>query len=113
MSVVGFDGVPTEGRRYHVDWDAAAAEKGGFRSFMDKEIDEQPQAVADTLLGRTDASGALVLDELRIDEAALRQVSKIVLVACGTASYAGMVAKYAIEHWTRIPCEVELAHEFR
>ena len=80
---------------------------------MDKEIDEQPQAVADTLLGRTDASGALVLDELRIDEDALKRVSKIVLVACGTASYAGMVAKYAIEHWTRIPCEVELAHEFR
>ena len=113
VSVVGFDGEPAQGRRYHVDWDAAAAEKGGFPSFMAKEIQEQPQAVADTLLGRTDAEGALVLDELRISEDALRAITKIVVVACGTASYAGMVAKYAIEHWTRIPCEVELAHEFR
>jgi glucosamine--fructose-6-phosphate aminotransferase (isomerizing) len=96
-----------------VDWDSAAAEKGGYPSFMAKEINEQPHAVADTLLGRSDSSGRLVLDELRIDEAELRAVDKIVIIACGTASYAGMVAKYAIEHWCRIPCEVELAHEFR
>ncbi len=113
VSVVDFDGEPAQGRRFYVDWDAEAAEKGGYASFMDKEIHDQPQAVADTLLGRTDASGALVLDELRISEDALRAIDKIVVVACGTASYAGMVAKYAIEHWTRIPCEVELAHEFR
>ena len=80
---------------------------------MDKEIHDQPQAVADTLLGRTDAHGRLVLDELRIDESVLRSVDKIVVVACGTAAYAGHVAKYAIEHWCRIPVEVELAHEFR
>jgi len=113
VSVTGFDGKPAKGRTYHVDWDAAAAEKGGFASFMSKEIDEQPHAVADTLLGRTDEEGRLVLDELRISEDALRAIDKIVVVACGTAAYAGMVAKYAIEHWTRIPCEVELAHEFR
>jgi glucosamine--fructose-6-phosphate aminotransferase (isomerizing) len=113
VSVVGFDGRPVEGRRYHVDWDAAAATKGGYPSFMAKEIDEQPHAVADTLLGRTKEDGELVLDELRVSEDALRAVTKVVIVACGTASYAGMVAKYAIEHWTRIPCEVELAHEFR
>ncbi len=113
VSVVGFDGTPAEGRRYHVDWDAAAAEKGGYPSFMAKEIDEQPHAVADTLLGRTKDDGELVLDELRVSEDALRAVDKIIIVACGTAAYAGMVAKYAIEHWTRIPCEVELAHEFR
>ena len=112
-SIINFDGTPGQGRRYHVDWDAAAAVKGGFPNFMAKEIHDQPQAVADTLLGRTDESGALVLDELRMDEAELRAVDKIVIVACGTAAYAGMVAKYAIEHWTRIPCEVELAHEFR
>jgi len=112
-SIIGFDGTPAQGKAYHVDWDAAAAEKGGFPNFMAKEIHDQPQAVADTLLGRTDASGALVLDELRMDEAELRAVDKIVIIACGTAAYAGMVAKYAIEHWTRIPCEVELAHEFR
>jgi len=112
-SIINFDGTPAEGKHYHVDWDAAAAEKGGFPNFMAKEIHDQPHAVADTLLGRTDASGALVLDELRMDEAELRAVDKIVFIACGTAAYAGMVAKYAIEHWTRIPCEVEMAHEFR
>lgn len=113
VTVTDFDGKPADARRYTVDWDAAAAEKGGFRSFMDKEIHDQPHAVADTLLGRTDASGRLVLDEVRIDEALLRAVDKIVVVACGTAAYAGHVAKYAIEHWCRIPVEVELAHEFR
>jgi glucosamine--fructose-6-phosphate aminotransferase (isomerizing) len=80
---------------------------------MAKEINEQPHAVADTLLGRTDAAGDLVLDELRVDESVLRSIDKIVVIACGTAAYAGQVAKYAIEHWCRIPCEVELAHEFR
>ncbi|MFP5334277.1 MAG: glutamine--fructose-6-phosphate transaminase (isomerizing) [Actinomycetes bacterium] len=113
VEITGFDGAPAEGKRYHVDWDAAAAEKGGYPSFMAKEINEQPHAVADTLLGRTDAEGNLVLDELRVDESVLRAVDKIVVVACGTASYAGQVAKYAIEHWCRIPTEVELAHEFR
>jgi glucosamine--fructose-6-phosphate aminotransferase (isomerizing) len=112
-SIINFDGTPGKGKEYHVDWDAAAAEKGGFPNFMAKEIHDQPHAVADTLLGRTNEAGALVLDELRMDEAELRAVDKIVIIACGTAAYAGMVAKYAIEHWTRIPCEVELAHEFR
>ncbi|MEV7972476.1 glutamine--fructose-6-phosphate transaminase (isomerizing) [Cellulomonas sp. NPDC089187] len=111
--VTDFDGNSAEGREYTVDWDAAAAEKGGFRSFMDKEIADQPQAVADTLLGRTDTSGKLILDDLRIDESVLRSVDKIIVIACGTAAYAGHVAKYAIEHWCRIPVEVELAHEFR
>ncbi len=113
VSVIGFDGAPAEGKRYHVDWDAARAEKGGYPSFMAKEIDEQPRAIADTLLGRTKDDGELVLDELRVSEDSLRSVDKIVIVACGTAAYAGMIAKYAIEHWVRIPCEVELAHEFR
>ncbi|RYV51015.1 glutamine--fructose-6-phosphate transaminase (isomerizing) [Pengzhenrongella frigida] len=113
VTVTDFDGVPAEARRFTVDWDAAAAEKGGFASFMDKEIHDQPQAVADTLLGRTDIAGRLVLDDLRIDESVLRSIDKIVVIACGTAAYAGHVAKYAIEHWCRIPVEVELAHEFR
>jgi len=113
VTVTDFEGRPAEGRRYSVDWDAAAAEKGGFRSFMDKEIHDQPHAVADTLLGRTDEHGNLRLDEVRIPETLLRSVDKIVVVACGTAAYAGHVAKYAIEHWCRIPVEVELAHEFR
>ena len=80
---------------------------------MRKEIFEQPRAVADALLGRHDGSGQLQLDEVRMSEDELRTVDKIIIVGCGTANYAGLVAKYAIEHWTRIPCEVELAHEFR
>ncbi|MDO5697745.1 MAG: glutamine--fructose-6-phosphate transaminase (isomerizing) [Dermatophilus congolensis] len=113
VDVIDFSGAPAEGKRFEVTWDASAAEKGGYATFMEKEIHEQPQAVADTLRGRRDVHGSLVLDELRIPESELRGVNKIVIVACGTAAYAGMVAKYAIEHWTRIPCEVELAHEFR
>jgi glutamine---fructose-6-phosphate transaminase (isomerizing) len=113
VEVTTFDGTPAEVRPYHVDWDLSAAEKGGYDWFMRKEIFEQPKAVADTLLGRHDANGRLTLDEIRISEAELRSVDKIVVVACGTAFYAGLVAKYAIEHWTRIPCEVELASEFR
>ena len=111
--VVNFDGTPSDGKAYEVTWDAAAAEKSGYDTFMEKEINDQPHAVADTLLGRTDAEGNLRLDELHIEEEELRAVTKIVIVACGTAAYAGMVAKYAIERWTRIPVEVELAHEFR
>ncbi|WP_345215050.1 glutamine--fructose-6-phosphate transaminase (isomerizing) [Georgenia halophila] len=113
VRVVDADGAPVEGRRYTVDWDAEAAVKGGFDTFMEKEIHDQPKAVADTLLGRHDDDGNLVLDELRVDESVLRTVDKIIVVACGTAAYAGHVAKYAIEHWCRIPVEVELAHEFR
>ncbi|MFE9804854.1 glutamine--fructose-6-phosphate transaminase (isomerizing) [Streptomyces sp. NPDC005227] len=111
--VTGFDGSPAEVRSYHVDWDASAAEKGGYDYFMLKEIAEQPKAVADTLLGRIDAAGSLSLDEVRIPVRTLREIDKVVIVACGTAFHAGLIAKYAIEHWTRMPCEVELASEFR
>jgi len=113
IEVTGFDGTPAKGLEYHVDWDLTAAEKDGFDWFMRKEIFEQPRAVRDSLLGRHDDHGRLQLDELRMTEAELRKVDKIIITACGTAFYAGLVAKYAIEHWTRIPCEVELAHEFR
>jgi len=113
VSVTDFHGHQAEGKRYHVDWDLTAAEKGGFDWFMRKEIFEQPRAVGDSLLGRHDSDGQLKLDEIRMSEEELRSVDKIIVTACGTAFYAGLVAKYAIEHWTRIPCEVELAHEFR
>lgn len=112
--VTDFNGNPVkDSKRFTVDWDASAAEKGGWPSFMDKEIHEDPEAVANTLLGRFDDQGDIVLDEVHIGLDVFRQVDKIIVVACGTASYAGMVAKYAIEHWVRIPVEVELAHEFR
>ncbi len=111
--VTDFDGAPADSHPFEVTWDLSAAEKQGYDWFMRKEIYEQPQAVADTLLGRYNTDGSLKLDELHIPESELRTIDKIIIVACGTAYYAGMVAKYAIEHWTRIACEVEIASEFR
>src|SRR6201996_2803837 len=99
-------------RAFHIDWDLTAAEKGGYEYFMLKEIAEQPAAVADTLLGHL-REGHIVLDEQRLDTQDLRDVDKVFIVACGTAYHSGMLAKYAIEHWTRLPVEVELASEFR
>ncbi len=113
VSVTGFDGTPARGRRYHVDWDLSAAEKDGHDWFMRKEIFEQPHAVADSLLGRRTPEGHLHLDEMRLSDQELRDVGKIIIIAAGTSFYAGMVAKYAIEHWCRIPVEVELSSEFR
>ena len=111
--VTDFDGNRVEGRPFSVDWDASATEKGGHELFMLKEIAEQPRAVADSLRGRITKSSRIQLDETDLDESALRSIDKVVVIACGTAANAGMVAKYAIEHWTRIPVEVELASEFR
>jgi glucosamine--fructose-6-phosphate aminotransferase (isomerizing) len=113
VQVTDFAGRQVEGRRYEVDWDLSAAEKGGFDWFMRKEIHEQPQAVADTLLGRHAPDGSLQLDEMRLSDDELRTIDKIIILACGTSFYAGLVAKYAIEHWTRVACEVELSSEFR
>ena len=112
VTITDFDGAPAQVKEYHVDWDASAAEKSGYPYFMLKEIAEQPRALADTLLGRLD-DGELRLDEMRLDDEDLREIDKIVIIACGTAYHAGMIAKYAIEHWTRVPCEVEVASEFR
>jgi glucosamine--fructose-6-phosphate aminotransferase (isomerizing) len=113
IEITDFAGAPATGKEFHIDWDASAAEKGGYDYFMLKEIAEQPQAIADTLLGRLSERGEIVLDEVRLTDQDLRDVDKVFIIACGTSYHAGMVAKYAIEHWTRIPCEVELASEFR
>src|SRR4051812_10617487 len=113
LTVTDFAGTAVEPKAYTVDWDAAAAEKGGFDWFMLKEIAEQPRAVADTLLGRLGPQGGLVLDEVRLSDQDLRDIDKVFVVACGTAYHAGLIAKYAIEHWPRLPVEVELASEFR
>jgi glucosamine--fructose-6-phosphate aminotransferase (isomerizing) len=113
VTVTHFDGSESQGRPFHVSWDASAAEKGGFPYFMLKEITEQPQALADTLRGRMSHDGDIVLDEVRLDDQELRDIDKVFIVACGTAYHAGLIAKYAVEHWTRLPCEVELASEFR
>jgi glucosamine--fructose-6-phosphate aminotransferase (isomerizing) len=113
VTVTTLDGSPVEVGEYRVEWDASAAEKAGYEYFMLKEIAEQPRAIADTLLGRIGRDGLLTLDEMRLPVNELREIDKIIIVACGTAYHAGMIAKYAIEHWCRIPCEVELASEFR
>jgi glucosamine--fructose-6-phosphate aminotransferase (isomerizing) len=113
ITVTDFEGRPAPSHPFEVTWDLSAAEKSGYDWFMRKEIFEQPKAVADTLLGRFTADRALQLDELHISEAELRRIDKIIIVACGSAYYAGLVAKYAIEHWTRVACEVEIASEFR
>jgi glucosamine--fructose-6-phosphate aminotransferase (isomerizing) len=106
-------GAPRTREPMRVDWELERAQKGGYEDFMLKEIHEQPAAIRDTLVGRIDAHGALVLDELRLDPDVLREVGKVFVVACGTAFHSGLVAKYAIEHWTRLPVEIEIASEFR
>ncbi|QKT12731.1 MULTISPECIES: glutamine--fructose-6-phosphate transaminase (isomerizing) [unclassified Rhodococcus (in: high G+C Gram-positive bacteria)] len=111
-TITDFAGNEQQGRPFTIDWDLQAAEKGGHDYFMLKEIQEQPQAVSDTLLGHF-ADGKIVLDEQRLSDQELRDVDKIFVVACGSAYHSGLLAKYAIEHWTRLPVEVELASEFR
>src|SRR5699024_3783414 len=113
VRIIGLDGHEiTDATRYTGEWEAAGAQKAGSDSVMAKEMPEQASAVAATMRGRRE-NGALRLDEMDIDPVVLRSIDKIVVVACGTAANAGEVAKYAIEHWCRIPTEVELAHEFR
>jgi len=106
------DGDEVEPEPVDVVWDVSQAQKGGYAYFMRKEIDEQPAAIRDTLAGRF-RDGRLQLDELHVPDDVLREVSKVFVVACGTAFHSGLVAKYAIEHWTRLPVEVEIASEFR
>ncbi|WP_375491958.1 glutamine--fructose-6-phosphate transaminase (isomerizing) [uncultured Jatrophihabitans sp.] len=111
-TITDFHGVEAQGRHFHIDWDLTAAEKGGYEYFMLKEIAEQPRAVSDTLLGHL-VDGKIVLDEQRLDIQELRDVDKLFIVACGTAYHSGLIGKQVIEHWTRIPVEVEMASEFR
>ncbi|MEA2460082.1 MAG: hypothetical protein QOH90_259, partial [Actinomycetota bacterium] len=113
VRVLDFDGNEVDVTPVHIDWDLAAAEKGGYEDFMLKEIHEQPEAVRNTMRGRVDENDHIVLDEVHWDTETLRRVNKIVIVACGTSFNAGMAAKHAIEHWTRIPVELDLASEFR
>ncbi|HYY08264.1 MAG TPA: glutamine--fructose-6-phosphate transaminase (isomerizing) [Actinomycetota bacterium] len=108
-----FEGNPISPEAITVDWDAGRAEKGGFDTFMLKEIHEQPDAIRDTLVGRVDEHQRLTLDDLRIPDDVLQGVDKVFVVACGTAFHSGLVAKYAIEHWTRLPVEIDIASEFR
>ncbi|MCI1017439.1 glutamine--fructose-6-phosphate transaminase (isomerizing) [Microbacterium sp. C5A9] len=112
VTVTDFAGTPVEAEPFDVSWDAAAAEKGGWSSFMAKEVAEQPEAVANTLRGRI-RDGQVVIPELDgLDELFLG-INRIIITACGTAAYSALVGKYAIEQWARVPVDVELAHEFR
>ncbi len=113
IAFTDFGGTPVHPEPFEVEWDVARAQKGGFDDFMLKEIHEQPSAIRDTLVGRVGSRGLLALDELHLDVDVLREVSKVFVVACGTAFHSGLVAKYAIEHWTRLPVEIEIASEFR
>lgn len=111
--VTDLDGVELAPEERVIDWSLKAAEKGGFDTFMLKEIHEQPQAITDTLRGRVDASGRITLQELQLPEKILRMIDKVFVVACGTSFHAAMMAKYAIERWTRLPVEIDIASEFR
>ena len=113
VRVTDLEGTEVQGGPFEVDWDVARAQKGGFDDFMLKEIHEQPSAIRDTLAGRVSDQGLLAMDELHTDTDVLREVDKVFVVACGTAFHSGLVAKYAIEHWTRVPVEIDIASEFR
>jgi glutamine---fructose-6-phosphate transaminase (isomerizing) len=113
IEVTSLDGTPVMPDEIPITWDLEAAQKGGYEDFMSKEIHEQPQAVADTLLDRRGAGGELILDEMRLSADDLRQVDKVFIVACGSSYHAALVAKYAIEHWVKLPTEVDIASEFR
>jgi glucosamine--fructose-6-phosphate aminotransferase (isomerizing) len=113
LAVTTLDGEPVEPEQRTITWDLEAAQKGGYEDFMSKEIEEQPTAVADTLLDRRGADGELILDEMRLGVEELRGIDKVFIVACGSSYHAALVAKYAIEHWVKVPVEVDIASEFR
>jgi glucosamine--fructose-6-phosphate aminotransferase (isomerizing) len=113
IRIIDLEGKEIEPEHRKIEWDFEAAEKGGFPTFMLKEIHEQPQAIANTLAGRVSATGRVLLNELEMDNALLRAVDKVFVVACGTSFHAAMMAKYAIERWTRLPVEIDIASEFR
>jgi glucosamine--fructose-6-phosphate aminotransferase (isomerizing) len=113
VRIFDLDGSEIDPEHRKIEWDFEAAEKGGFATFMLKEIHEQPHAIADTLAGRITDMGRVVLDELEMDAKLLRAIDKVFVVACGTSYHAAMMAKYAIERWTRLPVEIDIASEFR
>ncbi|KQR49214.1 glutamine amidotransferase [Microbacterium sp. Leaf161] len=112
VTVTDFAGTPVEAEPFDVSWDAAAAEKGGWSSFMAKEVAEQPEAVANTIRGRIRGDQVVIPELDGLDELFIG-INRIIITACGTAAYSALVGKYAIEQWARIPVDVELAHEFR
>ncbi|MDH5372567.1 MAG: glutamine--fructose-6-phosphate transaminase (isomerizing) [Acidimicrobiia bacterium] len=113
VTITDLDGTRIEPVTREIEWDLESAEKGGFPDFMLKEIFEQPQAIRDTLRGRFESDGLVRLRELELDLESARAFSKVFVIACGTSYHAAMMAKYAIERWTRLPVEIDIASEFR
>lgn len=113
VSVITFEGKKVEPSPFEVNWDASAADKGGWSSFMAKEIAEEPEAVANTLRGRIKDDGTITVPELDDLLHNASAINRIIFIACGTAAYASMLGVYAIEKWAGIPASVELSHEFR
>ncbi|MCL5735164.1 MAG: glutamine--fructose-6-phosphate transaminase (isomerizing) [Actinobacteria bacterium] len=107
------DGLPVRRDTQTVDWDDEAAEKAGYETFMLKEIHEQPTSLAETLAGRIAHDGSVVLEDLGLTPELIREIEQVVIVACGTSYHAGLLGKYALERWARLPVEVEVASEFR
>ncbi|HEX3620923.1 MAG TPA: glutamine--fructose-6-phosphate transaminase (isomerizing) [Acidimicrobiales bacterium] len=112
LRVTTLDGTEVTPVRRRIEGDVETAEKGGYPDFMLKEIHEQPRAVRETLRERT-RGDRLTLGELELSDEDLRAVDKVFIVGCGTSFHAGMVARYSIEHWARLPTEIEVASEFR
>jgi glucosamine--fructose-6-phosphate aminotransferase (isomerizing) len=113
VRVTHVDGTVLAPKEREVEWDLEAAEKGGFETFMLKEIHEQSVAIADTLRGRIESPDRVTLRELQLEDRVLRMIDKVFVIACGTSFHAAMMAKYAIERWTRLPVEIDIASEFR
>ena len=108
------DGTPVERAIEEIDWSAEAAEKGGYETFMLKEIHEQADAVAETIADRTARGDGVDLDDLgMIDDEVLRNAKRVIVVACGTSYHAGLIGRYAIEQWARVGVEMDVASEYR
>jgi glucosamine--fructose-6-phosphate aminotransferase (isomerizing) len=113
IAVTTLDGAAVVPEQRTITWDLETARKDGFEDFMSKEMHQQPEAIADTLLDRRGAGGELILDEMRLSADELRNIDRVCIVGCGSSYHAALVAKYAIEHWVRLPVEVDIASEFR
>jgi glucosamine--fructose-6-phosphate aminotransferase (isomerizing) len=113
VSISDADGTPIARDAEEVTWDADAAEKGGYETFMLKEIHEQADAVAETLADRLPGDEGVDFSEIELDDEFLRELKRIVIVACGTSYHAGLIGRYAIEEWARVPVEMDIASEYR
>jgi glutamine---fructose-6-phosphate transaminase (isomerizing) len=113
VTIVDAAGNAVERAAEEITWDEAAAEKGGYETFMLKEIHEQADAVAETVADRLPGDDSVDLSEVELDDEYLRDLNRIVIVACGTSYHAGLVGRYAIEEWARVPVEMDIASEYR